>query len=152
LYTLLAANGVVSLAERIPRHTQRLYRLVDLSHLAEDVTAMVASAEEAIYADAGDPLVNWDVDDLVTLWKDAGFQVSAAVEAENSEMQVTAAMIERWFATAGSDRPTYAQRLAAYLSPEQVAKVRQAFDQQLTGEIVLWHSRTLFLVAENRPQ
>ena len=57
---LVAPGGVISLAERIPRHTQRLYRLVDLAELGDDLAAAMVAAEEAIYARCDDPLVNWD--------------------------------------------------------------------------------------------
>ncbi len=73
---LLAPSGVVSLADRIPRHTQRLYALVDLGGLDADVAERLRTAEEAIYADADDALVNWDAEDLAAAFADAGLDVT----------------------------------------------------------------------------
>ncbi|MFN3331648.1 MAG: AAA family ATPase, partial [Caldilinea sp.] len=50
LAELLAPGGVISLAERVPRYTQRLYALVDSRELAADVVERWRQAEEAIYA------------------------------------------------------------------------------------------------------
>jgi putative ATPase len=54
----------VVLVETIPRHTQRLYQLLDLNVLDEALSQKIVAAEEAIYAQADDPMVNWDVQDL----------------------------------------------------------------------------------------
>ncbi|HMN27165.1 MAG TPA: AAA family ATPase [Caldilineaceae bacterium] len=79
LVVLLAPHGVISLAERIPRHTQRLYRLVDLAELGKTLSKRMVAAEEAIYANQADPLVNWDADGLVQLLSETGLTVTATV-------------------------------------------------------------------------
>ena len=47
----------------VPRHAQRCYGVVVWGR-ANAVREKVVAAEEAIYADAADPLVNWYEDDL----------------------------------------------------------------------------------------
>ena len=64
LARLLSAAGVISLAETVPSHTQRLYKLVDLATLGSDLAERVVKAEEAIYSQSDDPMVNWDEEDL----------------------------------------------------------------------------------------
>lgn len=64
LAKLLRQSGVLVLAETIPRHTQRLYRLLDPKKLDGDLYERLVAAEEAIYASSSDPMVNWDADDL----------------------------------------------------------------------------------------
>ena len=64
LASLLRSGGCVSLAEPVPRHTQRLYALVDLVELGDALAGRVREAEDAIYADQADPLVNWAEEDL----------------------------------------------------------------------------------------
>ncbi len=101
LASLLAPGGVISLAERIPRHTQRLHALVDASTLDADLVARWHAAEEAIYTpaaeDAGAALVAWDADDLAAAFSAAGLKVESTVENEQTEMQVTPALLKRWF-------------------------------------------------------
>jgi putative ATPase len=74
---LLCADGRVVLAESLPRHTQRLYRLVDLQTLPAALAQKLIEAEEAIYADPDDPMVNWDEEMLVEMFEEAGFEAAA---------------------------------------------------------------------------
>jgi len=61
LAELLRADGVIVLAETVPRHTQRLYRLLNPA-VDIDLYQRLVVAEEAIY-NASEPMVNWDADD-----------------------------------------------------------------------------------------
>ena len=147
LANLLAPGGVISLAERVPRHTQRLYALVDGRSLDADLLARWRTAEEAIYADPADSLVNWDEDDLHAALTAAGLDVTLQGEKEQHETPITPAMITRWFTPASSGKPAYVDRLAATLSRSEIERVKYLFDHQLTGQPVLWQTYTLFGVA-----
>jgi putative ATPase len=61
-----------SLAERVPRRSQRVYALVDSQLLDPDLLRRWQAAEETIYADASDPLVNWDMEELLAALQAAG--------------------------------------------------------------------------------
>jgi putative ATPase len=147
---VLAPSGVVSLADRVPRHTQRLYALVDLGGLDGEVAERLRAAEEAIYDDAGDALVNWGAGDLAALFSDAGFTVVWETEDEHTDVRVTAGLLDRWFADEGSGgdsgRPSYARRLSAQLSSDEIARVEETFRRQLLNQVVDWRSRTVYLV------
>ncbi len=117
--SLLTPGGIISLVERVPRHTQRLYRLVDLGSLGPDVAQGVVQAEEALYADGSDPLVNWDRATLQLIFQQVGTGQAGdgglAVELETVELEtemetvemesqdevtdmlVTATLLDRWF-------------------------------------------------------
>jgi hypothetical protein len=134
----------------VPRHTQRLYKLLELSGAAlrDDLAARLVAAEEAIYTCSDDPLVNWDVDDLAALWEATGLRVELTAETEIAEVRVSAGLIARWFGDASTDgRPTYAQHLAAHLTPAEIEQVRALFQRQLLNQTVAWHSRTVYVVA-----
>ena len=145
---LVAPGGVISIAERIPRHTQRLYQLVDLGELGDDLADRMSKAEEAIYVDADDPLVNWDAPELAAWWEAAGLAVTWETAEETTEVRVTDALLARWFAPAGDGRPSYAQRLAAQLSGPEVARVEALFRRQLLNQVVRWRSRTVYLAGK----
>jgi len=149
LAALLTPGGVISLAERVPRRTQRLYALVDAQTVDADLRERWQRAEEAIYADASDPLVNWDTDDLRTWLTEAGLTVTLQGEMEESKTPVTPAMIARWFTPAPADgsKPAYTDRLGALLTPGEIAQIRQLFERQLTGQPVQWHTYTIFVLA-----
>ena len=156
LKMLLSVNGWLALAERIPRHTQRIHALVDCTSLGEDLAARYRAAEEAIYADAGDDLVNWDEGTLraavADLWGAAG-----AVQTVDGvmELQVTPVLLGRWFGKATSGpaingpasggRLSYAQRLAETLSQAEVDGVEALVRSQLLHQRVQWTSRTALI-------
>ncbi|MEZ4678919.1 MAG: hypothetical protein R2932_32360 [Caldilineaceae bacterium] len=148
LAALLTAGGRIVVAERIPRHTQRLYQLVDLSALGQDLVQRVQSAEEAIYTDVNDPMVNWDAPALEALFRAAGYQVTSQIERDDTQLQVSQAVITRWFAPGAGDRLSYGQRLASELDADEVTAVREAFTRQLLQQSVPWTGRLLYLVAE----
>ncbi len=148
LASLLAEHGRISLAETVPAHTQRLYRLVDSWRWAMSWLARVVEAEEAIYGQADDPLVNWDEASLQQAFEAAGLAVQVSVEREHSQVQVTPAMLARWFTPAGSsERPSYVDRLRQRLDAAECALVETAFRQQLANRAVPWETTTAYLVA-----
>jgi putative ATPase len=155
LARLLQPGGRLSLAETVVRHTQRLYDLVDFSTLGDDGSASlttslrqrVAAAEEEIYADAGDPLVNWDAADLEQILKSAGFEeVTRHEESQEAEMLISQATFDRWFALdASEERPSYARHLLQRLTMDELMEVQALFRRQLAGQTVPWQTRIAFL-------
>ncbi len=149
LRQFLADGGRLALWENIPRHTQRLYALLDASGVDADFWQRVQAAEEAIYADTADPMVNWDAADLAEMVAQAGFTVVQMIESpQAAEFLVGKQHISRWFddAPAGS-RPSYARRLRRMLSAADVSQLRAMFERQLLNRQVVWHSKGVFLLA-----
>jgi putative ATPase len=149
---LLVAGGRLSLAEAVPRRGQRLYRLVDLSSLDESLRQRLMAAEEAIYANPDDPMVNWDAADLAAAFQAAGLaDVRVEVETRATQQRVNAALLARWFAAdeapSPGGRPAYAQHLRRHLSAGEVEQVRALFERQLSDQVVEWTTCTVFLTA-----
>jgi putative ATPase len=146
---LLKPNGRLTLAEIVPRHTQRLSPLLDLSSLAEGLLERVLAAEEAIYAKADDPMVNWDGADLQAILEKVGFSdVEVKLETVTSERHIGAGQLQRWFVTeAKGQRATLAQHLAQQgVTPTEVAQLKQLFEQQLLEQVVPWRSTIAYVV------
>ena len=104
-------------------------------------------AEEAIYHDANDPLVNWDEETLAAELAAAGF-VAVRLEraAFTRQQRISSAELDRWFA---ADTPgSYASRLrAAGLAEEELRQFRAALTAALAGKTVPWPTTTVFLSA-----
>ncbi len=151
---LLAAGGTLSLAEPLPRETQRLYALVDLARLDAALAAKVTAAEEAIYTDPADPLVNWTAADLAALLEAAGLADVRVEPVETlADARIGPALLDRWFMAAGTavgagagERPSYVQRLAAALDADEIAAVERLYRGSLTGATVAWRSVTAYVV------
>ncbi len=149
LAQLLQQSGVLVLAETVPRHTQRLYRLLEKSKLDVDLYQRLVAAEEAIYNDKLDPMVNWDVDDLRVAFEDVGLVVEVEEERELTQMHITPALIDRWFATtSATNRPSYAAHLAKNLQKEEIRAVKELFTRSLLHQSVNWESAIAFVRAE----
>ncbi len=142
-------GGKLVLCEVIPRDTQRLYRLVDLSGLGEDLAGRVMAAEESIYGNTADPMVNWGESELKTWAEEAGWRDCRCEAWEQTVQQgLGEAHVERWFATVSdSGRPTYAACLRRLLSEAEVHTVHQLYRRTLARKTVSWHSRLALLQA-----
>jgi len=150
---LLRPGGRLALAQTVPAATQRIYALVDRSSLPGDLAQAWQVAEEAIYADANDAMVNWQAEDLRPMALAAGLHdVSVETVAETSEVRITPALLARWFAE-GEDggRPSYLQRLAQQLDGDALAFVRALIERQLLGQTVSWGSMAAYLKGVRDP-
>jgi putative ATPase len=152
LVALLRSTGIISLVEPVARHTQRLYALVDLAELDGALANKVRAAEESIYADPDDPLVNWGEDDLRDAFLAANLTEVTVEGVETiAEARISPTQLDRWFSPAAAgERPSYAQRLASLLKPEEIAAVEALYRRKLTGQTVPWRSVTAYLLARRR--
>lgn len=141
---LLRPEGLVVLAETIPQYTQRLYKLIDQNAFDSKLYKRLVKAEEAIYNDKSDSMVNWNIGTLETLCKKLGLDIDIQLEHTTTEMQVTPAMIERWF-NSGNQRLSYGDRLAQLLSDAELKTVREVFDRLLSNQQVQWQAAIGFM-------
>jgi putative ATPase len=147
----MRSGGRITLAQVVPQHSQRLYRLCDWSSLPEPLLRKVAEAEEEIYKDQDDNLINWDGDALVSSFEEAGFtEVSVTIELQVEHRRITKDHLERWFGDDGSidsnGKPTYAMRLVeAGLDDEELAQVGKTYRSQLLNQVVKWGSSIAYL-------
>ena len=145
----LAPQSRISLVETLSCHSQRLHQLVDLNRLDRDLSERLIAAEEAIYADASNPQVNWNVEDLVAHFTAAGFtQVQSKVESLQSQRLIELRQLNHWFSPGGEKRHTYANFLAQALDEDELWQVRKLFDYCLTNHTVTWTTSQVFLVAK----
>ncbi len=144
----LDSAGRLILVETIPKHTQRLYKLVDLAQLEHRLAQKVIAAEEALYNQADDPMVNWGAADLQQAFAAAGFMnVRLLEDTQTADIRLGAGQIARWFTpAASSQRPIYRQHLQKHLSPDELGQVQALFERQLTDQMVQWETRLVFVV------
>lgn len=144
----LLPDGRLCLIQTIPRHGQRLYRLVAWGGQTK-LGDKVAAAEEAIYHDENDPLVNWDEVDVQAALTAVGFShIHAQLETETSQRQITEAHLARWFGEGDGERVGYGRRLQnGGLTKKEITLVETLYRQQLLGRVVEWGTAVLFLVA-----
>ncbi len=133
---LLHPNGRIVLAEAIPAQTQRLYALLNPERLSAKLYQRLAKAEEAIYTNAADPMVNWNLADLKTALVQADLTVQSQIQPVTTELVVTPALLNRWFSP-GQSRPSYADQLVIQLSKSDLKTVQAEF-QRLLHQTLPW--------------
>ncbi len=142
----LNPKGQIVLAESVPRHTQRLYRLLPPDRVGPKLYQRWAKAEEAIYQDPDDPMVNWDAEDLKTIFQATGFTATVQLQPTQADFRITPAVLERWFSP-GQDRPSYGDRLSQSLSKPDIHNIQQAFTQALNQQQVQWEGAIAWVQA-----
>jgi putative ATPase len=144
----LQPGGRLSLAETVTSHSQRLYNLVDLSSLGDDLSMRVAAAEEQIYDQEEDPLVNWEAQDLKGILEAAGLEELVVQEdVQHTEALITPVILHRWFTVeTDRERPSYAQHLLRRLTIDELGEVETLFQRQLAGQTITWQTQIAFLI------
>ncbi len=146
----LLPEGRLTLAQSVPRYTQRLYDLVDWAG-QQGLRAKVAELEETIYTDTQDRLVNWDEADLAAGLEEGGFAgIEITLETQASPRRIDAAQLERWLSLAPADsgRRTYLARLQdGGLSDEELLEVSARYRRSLLDKDVPWHAVHAFISA-----
>lgn len=129
----LAPGGTIALAENIPSCGQRLSRLLD----AHAVPPQIAEAEEAIYHDCSDCLVNWNADDLKEQFVAAGLRETAMqILPMKRDIILNGALIDRWFNL--QDPGSYAGRLLqSGLPRDAILALRQALAPLVGGNVTM---------------
>lgn len=143
----LSAEGVLVLAETVPRHTQRLYELLQPAWLPSELLERLKIAEEAIYEDNFDPTISWDSYDLQQDLEKEGLTVKVEQERSQTSLLITPTLLERWFGSTQKfeARLTYRRHLEKILTNEEVAVIRQVFTQYLCHQTIPWSSTITYL-------
>jgi putative ATPase len=153
LTPLLQPDGWLLLAESLPQQTQRLYRLVEPEILERavkgrkrcwELLAKWSNAEDAIYENPDDPMVNWDIEDLQTWFTQAGWGIEVQVEPTTTELSITRDLIQHWFLP-GQDRPSYGDHLAKQLSRTDIELLHNMFLRSLTQQVVQWQGTIVWV-------
>lgn len=141
---LLQPDGVLVLAETIPRRTQRLYQLIDAKALKTSLYKQLVKAEEQIYHNETDPLVNWEIDSFTEISKALQLTIEVEVVPTQTTVRVNTAMLERWFSP-GQQRRSYADRLAEVLPDSALKTIQEVFTRLLTNQFIQWQGAIGYL-------
>ena len=143
---LLAPDGVVLLAETIPRHSQQISAFVDQANLNKALLKRWQQAETAIAQSTTDSRFNWHAQTLETLFRSAGFTTQLTEDVLQNSIYISPALLQRWFAVT-STQSSYREQLAQHLSEKDVAAIQRECQRQLQGQTVSWRSPMVYLTA-----
>jgi putative ATPase len=150
LRPLLADDGVLVLAETIPRHSQRIVDLVDPVAFDPGLMERWRQAEAAIAQSSDDPRFNWDASSLTDLCRQAGLTPQITTDQYHSRLYISPTLLQRWF-TPGTTLPSYRDQLAQSLPVADLAAIQAGCQRQLSGQTVSWKSAIAYLLATCNP-
>ena len=142
LANLLQPHGKIALYESIPKHTQRIYQLIDLPDTFGDRWIL---AEETIYTNPDDLMTNWNIDDLRSAFEKVGLSVEIEVEQIITPMPISTALLNRWFSKS-TTKPSYASYLAKFLADDEIAIAQQLLTNKLLNKTVDWTSSAATII------
>lgn len=146
LRDLLLPDGKVCLLQIVPRRGQRLHELVDWSE-ATVLQHKAQAAEELLWSDSADTLVNWDIDDFEALLLAQFNVVHSEKIVLHDTRRITRAQLDRWFGTDATGG-TYAQKLVETgLSVVEVEKIGRIYRRTLQEQTVTWRSTYALVMA-----
>lgn len=150
---LLHSGGAIVLVETLPRHTQRIYELIDANGVKPKLYQKWVKAEEQIYQDNQDTWVNWSETELENAFVQAGLTANIHLEHTQMELRITTDLIDRWFnsersASRESSRLSYGQHLSKSLTATELLTVQTLVQRTLSNQTVRWKGAIVFVVAE----
>ena len=149
-----AHGATLCLAENVPQYSQRLCALLEEAGVfgntaAPDWLPCIAEAEDRLYANASNPVVNWNEKDLADCAVKAGWK-DVAVELFHirREFRLTQELLKRGF---DKDNPeSFLNRmLEAGASREDAAAFEKALATELNGKPLHWNTTTAIVTAAN---
>ena len=149
LKALLAEDGVIILAETIPRHSQHISALVDTTGLTKALAKRWQKVDEAITQATTDPRFNWDAETLQSQFQKAGFKVQLSLETMHNQVYISPSLLQRWFVRNGQPS-SYADQLLEHLSEKDIAAIQQVCQRQLQNQTVEWRSQIAFITAHSQ--
>ncbi|MCG9892454.1 MAG: AAA family ATPase [Thermosynechococcaceae cyanobacterium MS004] len=146
LKQILAAQGRVVFAERLPKNSQRLYEWLSSTQTGK-LYDRWQSAEELIYdLEDGDALLNWSIEDWLQPFQDAGFRVKTESETIYQDVYITPRLLERWFSE-GMLPCSYGDHLRKRLSKKEVQAVYSLMSEHLLHRTLPWRSAIFYITA-----
>ncbi len=131
----------IVLAENIARHTQRLAAL--LQDHGQEWLPRIRKAEDDIYANSNDPLVNWDETTLAAHFEDAGRSVkNVELQSFAREVIISSAQLQHWFDNAPG---SFRSRLLKLCLADDVDAFFNAVRAELLNHKVQWSTQVAFL-------
>ncbi|MGY8824012.1 MAG: AAA family ATPase [Candidatus Latescibacterota bacterium] len=144
----LAPGGRIALAETLSCRAQRLHQLVELNSLPTDLRQRLIDAEEAIYADASNPQVSWEADELAGFFATAEFtDIDLRCEEQHGQRHINPQQLAHWFDPGGEKRHTYANYLSQHLDSDELHVVRRLFEKELANKTLPWSSTQVLIFA-----
>ncbi len=141
---LLQPGGHAVIHQIIPSGAQRLSALAEVSDALSSQEALLAalkSAEDSIYSQPDNPLVNWNEENIVQAAKESGLKYVHSIETITEKRLISAEDMNKWFEPGGS----YGSALKDLLSVDDISRLVQIISAAASGKTVAWQMKFIKL-------
>ncbi|MDH5561624.1 MAG: hypothetical protein OEY59_12315, partial [Deltaproteobacteria bacterium] len=146
----LSREGILALAETIPKQGQRLSRYVQLFEIKMDQGLLNdwIKLEELMFEKENNPLLSWDDQSLEKDLQQAGFDILLKEKTSlSSQLFMPKSKISRWFGT--KEKPSYyGNFLSETLRPKQTETIRELLLNSIGDRVLPWTQTWLFIKAQ----
>lgn len=149
IFRLLAPQGSLVLTETVPRHSRRLSEAAREAGNPPEERLLTAlkEAEERLYSDTSNPLLNWSEKDLEMAAKASGLKVKKNSLKTITEQRIIREQdIERWLAVGDQPSPL-GRHLLATASDELRRELIRGLQRSLGNVTLDWSSRVCIIEA-----
>lgn len=148
----LSEDGLFCFTQIIPKYTQRLYKLAQWEN-HQKLGQKVAQAEETIYQNTADALVNWDEIDFKQAFQETGDIIHFSIEKSTEDRHISSEQLDRWFDSNKqlNNRASYYDRLRqGGLSTGEIEQVYSLYQRSLLSQPIPWSVTTIFVAAKSK--
>jgi putative ATPase len=145
--SLLSSNGRIVISEIVPSMGQRITEFLTGGGLPDDLLKDFATAEDELFNDKSDSLVNWDVHTLgAEIKKINDLIVDTHISSDVSHRRITPEEIDHWFRiTGGTGRQSLGDRIIKHMSADGTNRLRTLVHKKLDFKDVGWKTTVCFL-------
>ena len=140
---LLRPTGHIIVGQRIPREGQRLSAIVEDS-LTREVYQGLRAAEDEIFSQPDNPLVNWEASTITKDIEDSGLALKSYITLDVLESRLLdGETIEKWFRhdASLSDLTIGSALRGQSVSEEKISELVNLFKKRLINQPVPWRIR-----------
>lgn len=144
LLKFAAAECRIVIAQTIPCYTPRIYSFIE-GKLSKALYKKVRKAEEQIYTNQEDPMVNWDEKTLQKAWESID-DLNIELVEHPMQLYVSSEIIRGWFAEKKArQRPSYGQCLQQHLTEKEWQKVQTCIENTLANKTISWSTTVAYI-------
>jgi len=143
LFALLKDEGIISLLEVLPSGSTRPSELINKGSFSSKEFEQIKTAEEHVYRNKGNTLLNWTPETIVELLKETGFNNTEYKMKEYSERRKIRAVDARtWTGKQGNS--VYSKTLKEKLPKQLYSNFMDVIEAELSELEVDWKQSVVF--------
>ncbi len=145
--SFFTGDSMFIFSQRIPSKSQHINKLLTEIFTSQDQIKILEKMEEAekqFFTDKSNPMFQWNEEDFIRIFTEAGFTVEAMTSALKENRRISEEEIDRWF----SEKSSYGNALCKVLDADEKLQVVRALKDLCRKQLFEWHTENAFITAK----